>query len=242
LSQEVADVRRLVLWDIDGTLVLYGRIGRQAFADAFLAFAGRPAHDLDRLMISTAGRTDPDIALEFLARHGVTDSEARLDAFHAALVEALAAKAALMREHGTVLPGVERALAALALQPGVAQSLLTGNLEANAVLKLATFGLDRYVDLAIGAYGSDHRDRTQLVEVARAKAKARLGVEVDPTAVVVIGDTPLDVAAGRAGGARTVAVATGHYDVEALRATDPDAVLADLSDTDAVLQAILTAP
>jgi phosphoglycolate phosphatase-like HAD superfamily hydrolase len=141
-----------------------------------------------------------------------------------------------------VLPGVERALAALALQPGVAQSLLTGNLEANAVLKLATFGLDRYVDLAIGAYGSDHRDRTQLVEVARAKAKARLGVEVDPTAVVVIGDTPLDVAAGRAGGARTVAVATGHYDVEALRATDPDAVLADLSDTDAVLQAILTAP
>jgi phosphoglycolate phosphatase-like HAD superfamily hydrolase len=242
LSQEVADVRRLVLWDIDGTLVLYGRIGRQAFADAFLAFAGRPAHDLDRLMISTAGRTDPDIALEFLARHGVTDGEARLDAFHAALVEALAAKAALMREHGTVLPGVERALAALALQPGVAQSLLTGNLEANAVLKLATFGLDRYVDLAIGAYGSDHRDRTQLVEVARAKAKARLGVEVDPTAVVVIGDTPLDVAAGRAGGARTVAVATGHYDVEALRATDPDAVLADLSDTDAVLQAILTAP
>jgi phosphoglycolate phosphatase-like HAD superfamily hydrolase len=242
LSQEVADVRRLVLWDIDGTLVLYGRIGRQAFADAFLAFAGRPAHDLDRLMISTAGRTDPDIALEFLARHGVTDGEARLDAFHAALVEALAAKAALMREHGTVLPGVERALAALALQPGVAQSLLTGNLEANAVLKLATFGLDRYVDLAIGAYGSDHRDRTQLVEVARAKAKARLGVEVDPTAVVVIGDTPLDVAAGRAGGARTVAVATGYYDVEALRATDPDAVLADLSDTDAVLQAILTAP
>jgi phosphoglycolate phosphatase-like HAD superfamily hydrolase len=242
LSQEVADVRRLVLWDIDGTLVLYGRIGRQAFADAFLAFAGRPAHDLDRLMISTAGRTDPDIALEFLARHGVTDGEARLDAFHAALVEALAAKAALMREHGTVLPGVERALAALALQPGVAQSLLTGNLEANAALKLATFGLDRYVDLAIGAYGSDHRDRTQLVEVARAKAKARLGVEVDPTAVVVIGDTPLDVAAGRAGGARTVAVATGHYDVEALRATDPDAVLADLSDTDAVLQAILTAP
>lgn len=234
-------MRRLVLWDVDGTLVLYGRIGRQAFADAFLAFAGRPAHDLDRLMISTAGRTDPDIALEFLARHGVTDGEARLDAFHAALVEALAAKAALMREHGMVLPGVERALAAVALQPGVAQSLLTGNLEANAVLKLATVGLDRYVDFAIGAYGSDHRDRTQLVEVARAKAKARLGVEVDPTAVVVIGDTPLDVAAGRAGGARTVAVATGHYDVEALRAAAPDAVLADLSDTDAVLQAILAA-
>jgi phosphoglycolate phosphatase len=215
-------VRRLVLWDVDGTLVFYGGIGRRAFADAFLAFAGRPAADLDRLMISTAGRTDPDIALEFLARHGVTDGEARLDAFHAALVDALAAKATLMREHGTVLPGVERALAAVARQPGVAQSLLTGNLEANAVLKLATFGLDRYVDFEIGAYGSDHRDRAQLVDVSREKAKARLGVEVEPGAVVVIGDTPLDVAAGRAGGARVI-----------------DVVLPDLRDTDAVLAAIL---
>jgi len=232
-------VRRLVLWDVDGTLVRYGGIGRQAFADAFLAFAGRPGDDLDRLMIATAGRTDPDIALEFLARHGVTDGEARLDDFHAALVDALAAKAALMREHGTILPGVERALAAVARQPGVAQSLLTGNLEANAVLKLAVLGLDRYVDFEIGAYGSDHRDRAQLVEVSREKAKARLGVEVDPGAVVVIGDTPLDVAAARAGGARVIAVATGHYDVEALLATDPDAVFPDLRDTDAVLDAVL---
>lgn len=234
-------MRRLVLWDVDGTLVLYGGIGREAFSDAFLAIAGRPATDLDRLMISTAGRTDPDIALEFLARHGVADGEARLDAFHAALVEALAGKAALLREHGRVLPGVERALAAVARQPGVAQSLLTGNLEANAALKLAIFGLDRYVDFEIGAFGSDHRDRTRLVEVARAKARDRLGVEVDPAAVVVIGDTPLDVAAGRAGGARVVAVATGHYDVESLLAADPDAVLPDLRDTDAVLRAILPA-
>jgi phosphoglycolate phosphatase len=240
LSQEVAVVRRLVLWDVDGTLVLYGGIGRQAFADAFLALAGRPATDLDRLMISTAGRTDPDIALEFLARHGITDGEAQLDAFHAALVEALAAKAGMLREHGRVLPGVEAALAALAPQSGVAQSLLTGNLEANAVLKLATFGLDRYVDFEIGAYGSDHRDRSQLVEVARAKARARRGVELDPASVVVIGDTPLDVAAARAGGARVIAVATGHYDVESLRSTNPDAVFPDLADTPAVIAAILS--
>jgi phosphoglycolate phosphatase-like HAD superfamily hydrolase len=232
-------VRRLVLWDVDGTLVFYGGIGRQAFADAFLAFAGRPATDLDRLMISTAGRTDPDIALEFLARHGLTEGEVQLEAFHSALVDALAAKAALLREHGTVLPGVERALEAVAARPGVAQSLLTGNLEPNAVLKLATFGLDRYVDFEIGAYGSDHRDRTRLVEVARAKASARLGVRVDPASVVVIGDTPLDVAAGRAGGARVIAVATGHYDVESLLATGPNVVLPDLADTDAVLHAIL---
>jgi phosphoglycolate phosphatase-like HAD superfamily hydrolase len=235
----VARVRRLVLWDVDGTLVLYGGIGRSAFADAFMAVEGRTATDLDGLMISTAGRTDPDIAIEFLERHGIPDVETRLDAFHAALVDALAAKAAELREHGRVLPGVEPALAALARQAGVAQSLLTGNLEANAVLKLAVFGLDRYVDFSIGAYGSDHRDRGQLVGVALARARERLGEDIDPAAVVVIGDTPLDVAAARAGGARAVAVATGHFDVPALEATNPDAVLPDLSDTNAVLHAIL---
>jgi phosphoglycolate phosphatase len=238
----VARVRRLVLWDVDGTLVLYGGIGRSAFADAFMAVEGRVATDLDGLMISTAGRTDPDIAIEFLERHGIPDVETRLDAFHAALVDALAAKTAELREHGRVLPGVEPALAALARQPGVAQSLLTGNLEANAVLKLAVFGLDRYVDFSIGAYGSDHRDRRQLVGVALAKARERLGEEIDPAAVVVIGDTPLDVAAARAGGARAVAVATGHFDVPALEATNPDAVLPDLSDTSAALHAILGVP
>jgi phosphoglycolate phosphatase-like HAD superfamily hydrolase len=239
LSQEVALVRRLVLWDVDGTLVQYGRIGRQAFADAFLLFEGRVASGLDELMISTAGRTDPDIALEFLARHGVADGESRLDAFHAALVAALATRAEQMRERGQALPGVERALETVRRQPGVAQSLLTGNVEANAVLKLASVGLDGYVDFEIGAYGSDHRDRGRLVEVARAKAMAKFGVELDPSAVVVIGDTPLDVAAARAGGARVIAVATGHYDLEALAATAPDAVFEDLTDTEAVVAAIL---
>jgi phosphoglycolate phosphatase-like HAD superfamily hydrolase len=233
-------VRRLVLWDVDGTLVFYGGIGRQAFADAFLAIAGRPAAEVASTMIKTAGRTDPEIALEFLAMHGIADGEAQLESFNAALVEALATKASLLRKNGQLLPGVREALAAVRRQPGVVQSLLTGNLEANAVLKLATFGLEGYVDFEVGAYGSDHRDRSRLVEVARAKAAAKYGVDVDPGAVVVIGDTPLDVAAGRAGGARVVAVATGHYDVEALRATGPDVVLADLRDTDATLRAILS--
>lgn len=232
-------MRRLVLWDVDGTLVLYGGIGRQAFADAFLTLEGRAASGLDELMISTAGRTDPDIALEFLARHGVADGESRLDAFHDALVAALSTKAEQMREGGRVLPGVQRALDAVGRLPGVAQSLLTGNLEANAVLKLSSVGLDGYVDFEIGAYGSDHRERARLVEVARAKASAKFGVELDPGAVVVVGDTPLDVAAGRAGGARVIAVATGHYDLEALAATGPDAVFGDLTDTAAVVAAIL---
>jgi phosphoglycolate phosphatase len=231
-------VRRLVLWDVDGTLVHYGGLGWEAFGDAFVALFGRAPLATGRT-IQLAGRTDPEIALEFLAMHDVQDGELRLEEFHTALEKALAAKAAAMRERGQALPGAEEALAAVQRQPGVAQSLLTGNLCGNAVLKLATFGLDRYVDFDIGAYGSDHRERPRLVAVARAKAKARYGVELEPRATVVIGDTPLDVAAGLAGGARIVAVASGRYDRATLRAAGADAVLEDLRDTEAVLHAVL---
>jgi phosphoglycolate phosphatase len=233
-------VRRLVLWDVDGTLVYYGGLGWEAFVDAFHAMMGRAPSGMEELAIQTAGRTDPEIALELLATQDVADGELRLAEFHTALEKALAAKAVAMRERGRALPGAAEALAALQRRPGVAQSLLTGNLQANAVLKLATVGLDRYVDFDIGAYGSDHRDRPELVAVARAKATARYGVELDPRATVVIGDTPLDVAAGQAGGARVVAVASGRYDLDTLTATGADVVLPDLRDTAAVLQAILS--
>jgi phosphoglycolate phosphatase-like HAD superfamily hydrolase len=231
-------VRRLVLWDVDGTLVHYGGLGWEAFGDAFLSLFGRPPSTMGK-PIHLAGRTDPEIALEFLAVQDVADGEVRLQEFQTALEEALAAKAAAMRERGRALPGAEEALAAVQRQPGVAQSLLTGNLRGNAELKLATLGLDRYVDLEIGAYGSDHRDRPQLVRVARAKAKAKYGVELEPRATVLIGDTPLDVAAGLVGDARVVGVASGRYDTATLHAAGADVVLPDLRDTEAVLEAIL---
>jgi phosphoglycolate phosphatase len=234
-------VRRLVLWDVDGTLVQYGGLGWEAFGDAFLALFGRPPSGAGE-SIQLAGRTDPEIALEFLAVHDIRDGEVRLEEFQLALEKALAAKAAAMRERGRALPGAEEALAAVQRQPKVVQSLLTGNVRGNAVLKLATFGLDRYVDFDIGAYGSDHRDRPRLVAVARAKAKAKYGVELEPRATVLIGDTPLDVAAGQAGGARVVAVASGLFDAATLGAAGADVVLPDLRDTDAVLHAILADP
>ena len=232
-------MHRLVLWDVDGTLVHYGGLGWEAFLDAFLAVVGRPPSGVDGSLVQLAGRTDPEIWLDLLATQDIPDGEVRLEEFHGALERALAAKAAVMRERGRALPGAREALAALQRRPEVVQSLLTGNLLANARLKLATFGLDRYVDLEVGGYGSDHRERPRLVAVARAKAAARYGIELDPHATVLIGDTPLDVAAGQAGGARVVAVATGRFDAETLRAAGADVVLPDLRDTAAVLQAIL---
>jgi phosphoglycolate phosphatase-like HAD superfamily hydrolase len=231
--------RRLVLWDVDGTLVQAGDIGRDIFTEAFQAVLGRAPDQVAARMLAMAGRTDPEIALEFLAAHEIAEGERHLPAFSEALVTALAAKAAVIRERGRALPGAREVLAALGRTDGVVQSLLTGNVQPNALLKLASFELDGHLDVEVGGFGSDNRHRPSLVEVARAKAERKYGTAFAGIATVLVGDTPLDVAAGRAGGARVVAVGTGPYGVTELEATGADAVLPDLRDTGAALAAIL---
>jgi phosphoglycolate phosphatase len=230
---------RLVLWDIDGTLVAAGQVGRDIFDDAFRAVVGRAPEAVAARVIAMAGRTDHEIALEFLAAHQVAEGERHLPAFTEALVAALAARSAVIRDRGRALPGAEAALAAVGRADGVTQSVLTGNVQPNALLKLAAFGLDGYLDLAVGGYGSDDRRRPLLVGVARAKAARKHGVAFDGPATVLVGDTPLDVAAGQASGARVVAVATGPYRVDELEAAGADVVLPDLRDTGAVVAAVL---
>jgi phosphoglycolate phosphatase-like HAD superfamily hydrolase len=233
-------LQRLVLWDIDGTLVDTGRLGRDAFSEAFEVVAGRAPDRAAETLVEMAGRTDHAIALEFLARHHM-DGHAHLSAFSDALAAALAAKEREIRQQGRALPGAKAALAALAGEPGVVQSLLTGNIEPNAALKLAAFGLDAYLDFAVGGYGSDDAHRPNLVAVATRKAMEKYGVEFGPDSTVLVGDTPLDVAAGRQGGARVVAVATGPFGPDELRTAGAEVVLPDLEDTEAVLQAVLAA-
>jgi phosphoglycolate phosphatase-like HAD superfamily hydrolase len=232
-------VHRLVLWDIDGTLVQAGEVGRDIFTEAFQAVLGRAPDQVTAKALAMAGRTDPEIALEFLAAHEIAEGERHLPAFSEALVSALATKAALIRERGRALPGARETLAELGRSDGVVQSLLTGNVQPNALLKLASFELDGYLDFDVGGFGSDHHHRPSLVEVARRKASRKYGTSFNGAATVLVGDTPLDVAAGRTGGARVVAVATGSYGVDDLMAADADAVLEDLRDTEAALAAIL---
>jgi phosphoglycolate phosphatase-like HAD superfamily hydrolase len=140
-----------------------------------------------------------------------------------------------LRASVRVLPGVHDLLDALDAA-GAIQSLLTGNLRPTAELKLRAAGLAERFDFEIGAFGSDHRNRDELVPIARAKTTTRFG---RPDTVVVIGDTPRDIACGKAGAARTIAVATGAWNADALREHGPDAVLRDLADTQAALRAIL---
>jgi phosphoglycolate phosphatase len=153
---------------------------------------------------------------------------------------AFAARTDLLRKRGRAYPGAGEAIARLEREPGVLQSLLTGNIEPNAEVKLGAFGLGRHLDFEVGAYGSDHHMRGELVVIARRKAEGKHGLRIDPGQVVLVGDTPLDVAAAREGGARAVGVATGPFGEEALREAGADAVLADLTDPDAVAAALLT--
>jgi phosphoglycolate phosphatase len=226
---------RLVLWDVDGTLVDSARLGRDAFLDAFERVVGHPPDG----MVPFAGRTDLEIAHDMLATSGVDGGEELLARFEEELVTAMGARVDELERRGRALPGTTEALERVQGEPGVIQSLLTGNVERNAMIKLKPFGLARFVEFGCGAYGSDHRVRGELVGIARARAEQAHGVSIGRGDVVLIGDTPLDVAAAREGGARAVGVATGPYDEAALHASGADEVLADLSDTERVVAAVL---
>jgi phosphoglycolate phosphatase len=218
----------LVLWDVDGTLVDTAGHGRHAFEEAFEAVVGHPPG-----RIEMAGRTDHQIALAMLE-----DRPERLPAVLGRLAEGLEERREAIRREGRPYPGAPEALAALHGRDGVVQSLLTGNIESNAALKVSAFELDRWLDFEVGAYGSDpHETRSDLVAVARERTAAKYG---EPTGAVLIGDTPLDVRAAREAGVRAVAVATGFSELEALRTSEPDVLLADLRDTAAVVEAVLS--
>lgn len=228
--------RCLILWDIDGTLVDSVRLGRASFIEAFEVVTGRAPSE----QVSLAGRTDLEIAREMLGAGGIAATDDLLESFGDALRAAFAARADLLRERGRAYPGAGEAIARLEREPGVLQSLLTGNIKPNAEVKLSTFGLDRHLDFEVGAYGSDHHMRGELVAIARRKAEDKYGLKIEASQVVLIGDTPLDVAAAREGGARAVAVATGPFDQAALADAGAGAVLADLSDAEAVVTAVLS--
>lgn len=226
---------RLVLWDIDGTLVSTAGHGRHAFGEAFERTFG---HAPDPELVPMAGRTDHAIALDILERNGVEDAEAHLPRMFEGLHDALLARREAIAEEGAPQPGVRAALQAVRAEDGVLQSLLTGNIELNAHVKLDAFGLVPLLDMEVGGYGSDHGTRSELVGVALAKARERRGLDLGPRDVVVIGDTPLDVEAAHAAGARAVAVATGPYRLDELRQAGPDAALENLTDTDSLLGAL----
>ncbi|GAA1576656.1 haloacid dehalogenase-like hydrolase [Actinomadura kijaniata] len=228
-------MRTLVLWDIDHTLLSIAGLSGEIYAAAFREVVGWP---LERVAVM-AGRTDRAITAETLRLHGVDPDEELVVRFTDALGRGFAERRHEIASRGRALPGARAGLEALASRPDVVQSLLTGNMESIARCKLAAFGLDGLVDFGVGAYGMDGVERPPLVRLARERAEAKYGEPFGPGSTVLVGDTPLDVAAGHQGGARVVAVATGASDEAALRDAGAELVLADLRDTDAVVRAVL---
>lgn len=231
--------KRLILWDIDGTLVRAGQIAADVFATAVEHAVGRHPGEHG---VRMGGKTDPQIALEILASMGIDTGHDHLPLVLGRLEADLAGAVDLMREVGTVLPGVRDVLAHLDDDATVTQTVLTGNTAVNAATKLAAFELDRWLDLEIGAFGSDDADRLQLVPVALQRAAEQRGLLFEPDEVWVVGDTVHDLACARAAGVRCALVRTGArpHEIDAHEAGDPDALLDDLGDVESVVKLLTT--
>lgn len=223
----------LVLFDIDGTLVRGGP-AKQAFhralIDAFGTAGDIQVHDF-------AGKTDPQIARELLtgaglAREVVDRGFPRLWSRYLEELEAMLVELPMQ-----LLPGVTALLDALEREGDVAIGLLTGNIAGGARLKLGSVGIaERF---PVGSFGSDHEERDCLPAIAIERATRHYGVSFDRGRIVVVGDTPRDVACGLAEGVRTVAVATGRYDVSSLLRVGAHAAFTDLSGTAEVMACLL---
>jgi phosphoglycolate phosphatase-like HAD superfamily hydrolase len=233
----------LVLWDVDHTLIHGGPAGGRLYSSVFRELFGRELPGVAPM----AGRTDRAIILDTLTLAGIRDPGRHVGPFLAGLAaQAPELRARIAADGGYALPGALAALAAVAAVAGpppvAVQSVLTGNVPAIAEAKLAAFGLTAHLDLAVGAYGDHHEVRAELVHLARRQATLAYGRDFAGPATVLIGDTPLDVAAALATGARAVGVASGSATMAELAAAGAGAVLPDLTDTPAVLAALLGDP
>jgi phosphoglycolate phosphatase len=221
----------LVAWDVDRTLIDAGRAGSDIMDVAV-------SRTLDRVLdheVRFGGKTDPRIAAEILAAGDVPpphDDHVATVLTH--LADVLRERAHLLAEQGRVLPGVRETLKRLH-DLGVVQTVLTGNISPNAFVKVSAFGLDEYLDMEIGAFGSDHASRPQLLPLVLERAALKYGHAWTPERTWVVGDTEFDHECAAASGARCLLVATGSVDYDTLGTLGADAVRHDLSDVEATV-------
>jgi phosphoglycolate phosphatase-like HAD superfamily hydrolase len=227
-------MQRLILLDLDGTILSTGGVAAGAFREALEEVFGTSG---PREGYSFAGKTDPQIARELLLAAGVPETEMaeRLPEVWKRYLPRMAER--LVAGSVRVLPGVRELVERLHATPDAVLGLLTGNLVEGARLKLAAAGLD-FEWFAVGAFGSDHAERSALPLVAIDRAEACFGHRFEGKSVVIIGDTPMDISCGEHLGVRTIAVATGSYSREELAACEPDHVFADMVDVGRVWRAI----
>ncbi|MCZ6856486.1 MAG: haloacid dehalogenase-like hydrolase [Gemmatimonadetes bacterium] len=228
---------KLVLFDIDGTLLWTDGAGRSAIRTALLAEMGATG-PIEGFRFD--GKTDPQIVHELLRAFGNPHAEsgAHVQAVCDRYVEMLEGELASGKRTPHVFPGVWELLDLIERRDDAVLGLLTGNLAAGARLKLASVGME-FDRFRVGAFGSDAAERGELPAIAAARAAELVGEAPTGEDIVIIGDTPADVTCGLGVGARAIAVATGSYGVAELAAAGAYAVFEDLLDTEGVLEAIL---
>jgi len=224
--------KKLLLFDIDGTLLLTGRAGEHALR---VAFKERFGVDDDLSSISFAGSTDGAIARQMFAPYDIPATPENIADLFDGYVHHLALE--LPRREGRILPGIVELLEALHQREDCVLGLLTGNIEKGAELKLSHYGVWDYFEF--GAFADDHVDRNKLGPVAHSRAAEKHGISFEAQDVYVLGDTPKDIDCARAAGFVAVAIATGSYNKDELAAHHPDFVFEDLSDTAGVIEALL---
>ena len=229
---------RLVLFDIDGTILRSGGVGRIAMERALTTTFGSPGSQEYRY----DGKTDRQIVRETMRLEGLSDDEidARMESLLELYVSGLHEEFSSGLRTVQIFPGVVELFDRLEQQPNVVLGLLTGNIEPGARAKLGAAGID-ISRFRVNAFGSDHEDRPALPAIAQQRAREMLGVELAGNRLVVIGDTPADIRCGEAIGARAIGVATGRYTVEQLAAHGAYAVFETLADTEAVMERIINA-
>jgi phosphoglycolate phosphatase len=231
MIRKVMRPKRLLLFDIDGTLIHSGGAGIRALK---VALKERFGIDDDLADIEIAGMTDSGIVMSILKKHKLPATTENVSAFLDSYVHFLSLE--LPRRQGRLLPGVLELLEKLKSRKHLVLALLTGNISRGAQLKLEHYGVWHFFEF--GAFADDHHDRNQLGSLAQARAREKHGREFSANEIDVIGDTPRDIACGRAFGARTVAVATGTWRREQLAEHKPDVLIDDLSDVDRVINTL----
>ena len=223
--------KRLLLFDIDGTLIHSGGAGVHALKSALTERFGitDDLHDIE-----IAGMTDSGIVLSILNKHKIPATNENVSAFLDSYVHFLSLE--LPRRMGNLLPGVLELLEKLKSRPHLVLALLTGNVSRGAQLKLEHYGVWHFFEF--GAFADDHHDRNRLGTVARARAKEKHGRQFSASEIDVIGDTPRDIACGKAFGARTIAVATGTWSRDKLAKYQPDFLIDDLSDVEGIIDTL----
>jgi phosphoglycolate phosphatase len=225
---------KLVLFDLDGTLLWTDGAGRRAIHRALVDVLGTPG-PIEGFRFD--GRTDGEIVQRLAEGAGIAHTEALLASVLDRYVEFLREEIAKPSQRTTVYPGVHELLDALEARADCVLGLLTGNVREGAALKLASGGL-AFGRFRLGAFGSDSAHRPDLPAVAQRRAKEELGLDLRGHDIVIVGDTPADVTCGNGIGARAIGVATGSFSVEQLMAAGAYAAFDDLSDSGAVVGAM----